>query len=286
MRSRLPGAAFPKLSVVAASLDELKNQFDAFVFDSFGVLNVGETPICGACERVEALRRDGKQLVVLTNAATVPLGGLVQKYANLGFRFANREIVSSREVLANGMQPCDANWKWGVAAPPQSKVHELPGQCHNLTVCQSSFDDCDGFILLSSSGWTDRLQAMLVAALQEHPRPLLVGNPDVVAPREDGLTLEPGAFAHEVADALSVEPMFYGKPFGNAFEEVESRLEPAVDAQRIAMIGDSFHTDILGGAAAGWRTVLVTDHGLAKGQDVDEMINSTGIVPDFIISSI
>lgn len=277
---------FPKLSVVAAGLDELKDQFDAFVFDSFGVLNVGETAISGACERVEALREDGKQLFVLTNAATLPLGGLVQKYASLGFQFANREIVSSREVLANAMQSCGSKWKWGVAAPRQSNVHELPGQCHNLNVGQSGFAGCDGFILLSSSGWTDQLQAMLVTALQENPRPLLVGNPDVVAPREDGFTLEPGAFAHEIADALSVEPMFYGKPFGNAFEEIESRLEPAVDPQRIAMIGDSPHTDVLGGAAAGWRTVLVTDHGLVKGHDVEELIKSTGIVPDFIIPSI
>lgn len=272
--------------MVAASLDELKDLFDAFVFDSFGVLNVGETAISGACERVAELRGDGKQLVVLTNAATIPLGGLVQKYAGLGFRFTSREIVSSREVLAKGMPSYGDNWKWGIAAPPQSKVHELPGHCHNLAVCQGSFDNSHGFVLLSSSGWTDQLQSMLVTAMRERPRPLLVGNPDVVAPREDGLTLEPGAFAHDMADALGVAPIFYGKPFGNAFDEVESRLEPVVDPKRIAMIGDSLHTDILGGAAAGWRTVLVTDHGLAKGRNVDELISSTGIVPDFIIPSI
>jgi ribonucleotide monophosphatase NagD (HAD superfamily) len=52
------------------------------------------------------------------------------------------------------------------------------------------------------------------------------------------------------------------------------------------MIGDSFHTDILGGAGAGWRTVLVTDHGLSKGHNIAEMVKSTGIVPDFIIPSI
>ena len=286
VRSRLPSAGFPKHSAVAASLDELKGQFDVFVFDSFGVLNVGETPISGACARVEALRRAGKQLFVLTNAATVPLGGLVQKYAGLGFQFANREIVSSRELLATGMQSYGDDWKWGVAAPHQSNVHELPGQCRNLVECQHVLDDFDGFVLLSSSGWSDQLQAMLVTALQARPRPLLVGNPDVVAPREDGLTLEPGAFAHEIADVLKIAPKFYGKPFGNAFDEIESRLESAIKPHRIAMIGDSFHTDILGGAAAGWRTVLVADHGLVKGHNIAEMVNSTGIVPDFIIPSI
>ena len=31
---------------------------------------------------------------------------------------------------------------------------------------------------------------------------------------------------------------------------------------RLAMVGDTLHTDVLGGAAAGCRSVLVTDHGL------------------------
>ena len=32
------------------------------------------------------------------------------------------------------------------------------------------------------------------------------------------------------------------------------------------MVGDSLHTDILGGAAAGMTTVLITDHGLFRGR--------------------
>ncbi|MFD1810358.1 HAD hydrolase-like protein [Gemmobacter lanyuensis] len=34
------------------------------------------------------------------------------------------------------------------------------------------------------------------------------------------------------------------------------------------MVGDTLHTDILGGQAAGHGTILVTDHGLFKGRDV------------------
>ncbi len=286
VRSRLPGAAFPEQPVRVASLDDLKHEFDAFVFDSFGVLNVGETPITGARNRIEALRSDDKQLAILTNAATVPLGQLVRKYTQLGFQFEVAEIISSREVLSDGLRFFDGEMRWGVAAPLQSNTDELPGRCHSLDNDQAGFDYANGFILLSSQGWTPQLQSMLTGALTRQPRPVLVGNPDIVAPREGGLSLEPGAYAHQIADALGVEPVFYGKPFGNAFAEVASRLDPAVDPRRIAMIGDSLHTDILGGAAAGWRTVLVTDHGLVKDLDVDALTRSTGIVPDFIIPSI
>ena len=38
-----------------------------------------------------------------------------------------------------------------------------------------------------------------------------------------------------------------------------------------------------GGAQAGWKSVLVTDHGLLKGMDIEATIRSSGIRPDYII---
>lgn len=286
VRGRLPSAAFPAQPKHATDLGELADEFDAFVFDSFGVLNVGDTTIPGAIERVATLRAAGKQLAILTNSATVPLGGLVDKYASLGLQFTRQEIISSREVLANALQDMPSIVTWGIAAPATSNIAELPVNGHLLRDTEASFADCDGFILLSSQDWNSRLQTRLQEALSKHPRPVLVGNPDVVAPREDGFSAEPGAYAHELADNLNIAPAFYGKPFINAFDEVQTRLTENIDPKRIAMIGDSLHTDILGGSAAGWRTVLVTDFGLVKDISVNALITSSGIVPDFVIPTV
>ena len=76
---------------------------------------------------------------------------------------------------------------------------------------------------------------------------------------------------------------FYGKPFGNAFDEVESRLESAIKPHRIAMIGDSFHTDILGGQEAGVKSALIADYGFFTGRDVARSIAASGIQPDYIL---
>jgi ribonucleotide monophosphatase NagD (HAD superfamily) len=51
------------------------------------------------------------------------------------------------------------------------------------------------------------------------------------------------------------------------------------------MVGDTLHTDILGGAQAGWKTVLVTDHGLLRGENVEQAIARSGIVPDYIVAT-
>jgi len=93
---------------------------------------------------------------------------------------------------------------------------------------------------------------------------------------------EPGLYAHDLADRTGCAPEFYGKPFANAFALVAERLGPGVPPRRIAMVGDTPWTDILGGAAMGWRTVLVHNHGLMRGKDPDDIWQSSGIRPDFL----
>ena len=56
VRHRLPEAVFPEGFTQAPGLREIADGFDVFVFDAFGVLNVGETPIAGACDCVAELR--------------------------------------------------------------------------------------------------------------------------------------------------------------------------------------------------------------------------------------
>ncbi len=286
VRHRLPDAAFPARPRLHRNLLELADAFDGFVFDSFGVLNVGDEPLPGVHGCIEALRARGKRLAVLTNAATVPLARVDRKYAQLGFTFRREEIISSRQVLAHALQNFNSDMLWGVAAPPVAEIAELPCQGQELGADPELYEACDGFILLSSQGWTLERQGLLTRAVSAHPRPVLVGNPDLVAPREYGFSLEPGTYAHALADELGIAPVFYGKPFGNAFELVGQALGEDLDPKSIAMIGDTLHTDVLGGAAAGWQTVLVTDHGLLKDRDVATAIETTGIVPDFILPRI
>ena len=114
-------------------------------------------------------------------------------------------------------------------------------------------------------------------ALLDRPRPVLVGNPDLVAPREWGLSAEPGYYAHELADSGLADPRFFGKPFPEVYRMAEERL--------IAQTGDLL-LHVLGGAAAGWGTVLVTDHGLYKSLDPERLIRASGLRPGYLVPSI
>ena len=281
--ARLPRASFPAESIRRAHLGELVEEIDCFVLDGFGVLNVGDQAVPGAAARVESLRAAGCEVRVLTNGASFPSNRTRTKYAHWKMAFEERDVISSRDALARGLAD-DAERLWGFAALPGSEIERLAPNAFLLGDDPDDYARAEGFVLLGSGLWNERRQAMLATALDERRRPVLVGNPDIVAPHAGGFSREPGLFAHDLADGGAAEPIFFGKPFGNAFELVAETLGD-IDPRRVAMVGDSPHTDILGGAAFGWRTVLVTDHGLLRSLDVESVIERSGIRPDFIVAN-
>lgn len=282
VRHRLPHASFPAASILAPNLLALTDRFDGFILDAFGVLNVGETAIPGAIERMTQLRALGKQLIVLTNGATQTLNQATAKYRALGFDFDANEVVASREVAAKRLNQIVPNSIWGAIAGAGDDFTDLDVETIDLIEVPDAFDSVDAFIFLSSARWSNQLQRKLNNALAAKPRPLIVANPDLVAPREDGLSLEPGSYAHELADQLGIQVIFHGKPFANALGDAIARM-PDIEPSRMAMVGDTLHTDILGGRAAGIGSVLISDHGLFADCDIAQYVERSGIVPDFIV---
>ena len=283
IQHRLPSARFPSHSVVRDHLGELIDDIDCFVLDGFGVLNIGEQAVPGAVERVNNLRAAGKAIRVLTNGASKPSTITLSKYRNWGLTFDVSEVISSRDALTRAMLS-QQTMRWGVAALEDSELQTLAPDCVLLEDDELLYAGCDGFVLLGTGNWNSKRYHLMADSLTENPRPVLVGNPDLVAPHPGGLSREPGLYAHALTDDGIAKPQFYGKPFDNAFALVRETLE-GFDPGRIAMVGDTLHTDILGGAQAGWKTVLITGHGLLKGLDVEAAIERSGIRPDYIVAT-
>lgn len=285
VRHRLPAASRQGAGERAGGLLALADRFDAFILDGFGVLNVGEAAIPGAVDAVTRLQQMGKTVIVLTNAAGYPKRLLMQRYTRLGFSFEPSNAVSSREVMLRSLSAYP-RYKWGAMAATKFGLEEL--ESHDITFLAddpADYASADAFILFGSSDWTPHRQALIEQALRDRPRPLLVGNPDIVAPIEGGMSWEPGHYAHLMADAGGIEPDFFGKPFKAAFDAVLEKIPPQIDRSRVAMVGDTLQTDVLGGLAAGIGTILITGHGFFANADFDTGIALSGIVPDFIIPS-
>lgn len=283
VRHRLPAfAPADETPQTAETLEELADAFDVFLLDAFGVLNIGETAIRGTPERIQTLKKAGKRVLVVSNAAGIPHAALMEKYARLGYDFAPEDVITSRTTLLRGMNG-QHRMHWGLMATRSTGLRDLEGL--NLTYLEDDpapYDAVDGFLMIGSASWTDARQGILEDALLKRPRPVLVGNPDIVAPREEGFSAEPGHFAHRLADRTEVAPEFFGKPFSNIFDLAFHRLGPT-DKSRVLMVGDSLHTDILGARTAGVASALISDFGFFAGQDVREAIARSGIVPDYLV---
>ncbi len=285
VRARLPGGRPAGAMRPAPDLSVAAEGYRAVLLDSFGVLNVGEQAIEGAPERLRSLRAAGKRILVVTNAAGYPKARLMERYRRLGFDLAPEEVISSRETLLAHLATLPSR-HWGLIASERFGRAEFEDlDARFLADAPEAYAEVEGFLFFGAGEWTEARQDLLVAALKERPRPLLIGNPDIVAPVEGGLSREPGHYAHRIADATGVEPQFFGKPFPAIFAAALARLD-AIAPQDALMVGDTLHTDILGAHAAGLGTALVTGHGSLRGENIALACSGAGIAPDWILERI
>jgi len=274
VRHRLPDAEFGSATIDVDTLLEIAPEVDAFVFDAFGVLNVGEFPIPGAADRLDQLRGAGHSIRILSNAASYNHEGATAKFRKLGMQIAADEIVTSRDAAIASL----GQGLWGCVAAPSDDLSDIPADTLRLGDDPADYDRADGFLFLSTEVWQSQRQFILRGSLLTRPRPLVIANADLAAPRDSGFSLEPGHFGHLLADEGLADIRFYGKPFPEVYELIEASLQ-GIPPDRIAMCGDTLHTDILGAAARGWRTVLVTQDGMFSGVDTRPFCDRSALIP-------
>ena len=281
VRARFPDVSAREGSLGITSLLDIADQIDAFVFDAFGVLNVGETMIPGADMRLDQLRARGCAIRILTNAASYDREGAIAKFKRLGVRVEDDEIITSREAALQNL----SEGHWGVIAADADLLNDLPGNVTRLKDNADHYDKVEQFLFLSTADWTTARQELLLAAMQQRPRKVLIANADLAAPRDDGFSIEPGHYGHQIADQFPGHVHFFGKPFPEVYDLIEASLA-SLRPDQIAMCGDTLHTDILGAAARGWRTVLVTQDGLFAGYDTQPFSNQAHLFADWRLSRI
>lgn len=276
IRPRLPQANYPSTTRDITSILEISDQMDAFIFDAFGVLNLGNQLISGADYALKELRSAGKEVRVLTNAASYDKTGAVEKFSDLGIRFEIQEIITSRDAAIQSLKP----GFWGVISAADDKLSDLKFNYIQLENDIRAYDKVDGFLFLSTSEWNSKKQDLLQRSVLKNDRPVIIANADLVAPRENGFTLEPGFYGHELVDLGASKVQFFGKPYSEVYQLLTKSLSE-VPGNKIVMCGDSLHTDILGAASQGWKTVLVTKDGLFSGFDTKSYSKESGIFPNW-----
>ncbi|MBR4785118.1 MAG: HAD-IA family hydrolase [Fibrobacter sp.] len=261
-------------------LGDLLDLYDAFCFDGYGTLyNRGSFVYEGALEWFSTLRAAGKQVRLVTNAASNVESVLAAEADARGFDFTAGETVSSGSLAASFFEQRS---RTGNAIRELYYIGRPSGVAVLESFGVSAVENPECPVVAVSSATAD--ESMFVHAVRILQKPgatLLVLNSDAWAPNIDGSRLPvSGALAERLRRESGCDDVHYfGKPFPAIFNKVKFSL-PA--GSRILMVGDTLGTDVMGARYAGIDSALVVGRNEPAAElKADE--RALGIVPDYYL---
>ncbi len=236
--------------MIPATRDARCRELRGFIFDLDGTLYRGETALPGAVEFVANLRRAGLPCLFLTNNSTTTPAGVAGRLTRMGIAAGPEDVLNSAEATATISQA------------------EMPG-CRVFMVGEAGVREAllaGGFRL--TEDWR-AANAVVVGMDREvcYPRlrdaalairrgaAFIATNADRTLPTEEGLIPGAGSLVGMLEIATDVQARVIGKPSPGILRLALARL--GTPAALTAAVGDRPETDIVGGQAAGLRTIAV-----------------------------
>ncbi len=226
------------------------HNIQGIVCDLDGVVYRGTAALPGAVDAIARLQAEGITILFCTNNSRATIAQYADKLAGLGIDVSEELILTSAVVLSKVLRERSPR-------PESAFVIGGDGVREGVEAAGLMLSDDDDVDVVAV-GWDplftyDHLKR---AAFALHEGATLIAtNDDATFPADEGRLL-PGAgaivAAVEVAGGVKAEVL--GKPHRPMMEEAAARLAPAA---RIAVVGDRAETDLAGGHAMGWRTILV-----------------------------
>jgi HAD superfamily hydrolase (TIGR01459 family) len=260
-----------------AGLSEIAGDFDAVLFDQYGVLHDGRRAFPGALEAVEGVRAKGRPAAIVSNSGKRAAPNS-DRLTRLGFPASLFDaVVTSGEICRDRLHADLASGRL------------KPGAAVFVVTSAGGGDALDGLSLRPAQGPEDAALVLIagrdperftleqdiarLAPFAARGAPAYCANPDARMYAGDGVAAGPGALA-EAYEAAGGTVRWFGKPHRPIFDAALSALGDPAPA-RTLMVGDSPSHDIAGAQGVGCATLLVTE-GVQAGGD-------TGVVPDFTI---
>ena len=277
------------------TLFDIAGQVDAFFIDVYGTLFDGKAYYPAALAVCQRLMASGKKIFVLSNATTIS-SYFKQKHAALGLLEGVHytDIITSGDAFKHLLETQDF---LSQIAGSTSAPFLLIGRGNDRLLAsvlnrQTRSPDkvaCAyvGALQDENGGRYETLEAFLPAARAALAKkvPLICSNPDFFAFEGDKKYVTPGCLA-QWYEQNGGRVVWIGKPYPYLYEYALARTGSV--PQTSAMVGDTVRTDILGGAQAGMRTVLITGTGvsadaLKNGETLESLAQKEGATPDFLI---
>jgi HAD superfamily hydrolase (TIGR01458 family) len=240
------------------------------LLDIDGVLYVGDEPVAGAQAALGQLREASAGVRLVTNTTSRSRRAVHEHLGKLGFEVDLEEVLTPAAMAVNH---CVGRGYGSVVLMVGEALREDLSSLREPQDGESAEavilgDLGDGFTPEALNGaFRSLMDGAELIALQ-HNR---------YWRRQDGLTLDVGAYAAALEYATGVAGVTVGKPAGAFFESAVKEIP----ASRALMVGDDVEADVGGALAAGLLGVLVR-----TGKFREDALAASGVVPSAIIDSI
>ncbi|KAJ5594106.1 4-nitrophenylphosphatase [Penicillium hispanicum] len=248
-------------------LQEFVGKFDVFLFDCDGVLWSGEHCFPGTVETLELLRKNGKQVVFVTNNSTKSRADYCKKLESLGIPSTVEEVFSSsysssiyisrilklpenkRKVYVIGETGIEQelrseNVPFIGGTDPAYRRDINPGDYKKIAAGDESILDPEvGVVLVGLDFHLNYLKLALAFHYIRRGAVFLATNIDSTLPNSGSLFPGAGSMSAPLIMMLGgEEPIALGKPSQAMMDAIEGKFH--FDRSRACMVGDRTNTDI------------------------------------------
>lgn len=268
------------------------DKYNVIFFDAFGVLKNYQGLVPGIEKTFDYLKQQRKEYYIVTNDASRSPKQLAASYHKMGLHAITPECIISSGMLTK--EYLDLKVQDGIVAylGTENSAHYIESLgLHTIPVGQvddKNIDKVNAIIFLDDEGFDWRTDLNIaVNILRRRPIPAIVANTDFAYPVSvNNVAIAVGGLANMIENIVGKEFIRFGKPDSQMFMFAYDLIRDyrAISKKEIVMVGDTLHTDILGGNKFGLDTVLVLS-GNTLPQDYTTRINSTGIVPTYVCDS-
>lgn len=276
-----------------ASFKSVVAPYRAVFLDSYGVIKNHRGLIPGANETIDYLRNAGKIIRLLTNDASRSPEQQAERFEEQGLHgLKPEEIITSGMMAKFFLAQKVKSGRVAYLGTDNAADYIVKANLQPVAISELDLDDCDdvsAMVFLDDEGfdWNTDINKT-VNLLQRINVPTIIANSDKLYPvAKNDVSIATGGIAKLVESILNREFIHFGKPDTQMFNYALETLkhEGEFTKSDILMVGDTLHTDILGGNKFGVTTVLVLS-GNTSARSADVRIASSGIIPDFICDSI
>ncbi|MGR3756855.1 MAG: TIGR01459 family HAD-type hydrolase [Tranquillimonas sp.] len=283
---------------ILSSLSEISRDYDALFCDLWGCVHDGVRALPQAVAALQAFRRDGGSVVLLTNAPR-QRASVERQIAQLGVpRDAWDSIATSGDAARLAMFKGAVGSRVWFMGGEMDEVFFDPIRVLDdpVVIERVSLDRAEGIVCCGPFDPQADPKAMLPQFQDAVGRglKLLCANPDIVVDRGETREWCAGALARLYSE-IGGESLYFGKPHGPVYDLARMRLAEigrSVPDNRILAVGDGIHTDIAGAVGQGIDSLFITG-GLAAEEtrtDTDPdpqalaaYLDGENVRPDFAI---